>query len=63
MDNDLSIIGLATNKSAKSVRANLIWTPIPAMDIGAELMHGERELESGVSGDVTRLQVFAKYGF
>ena len=63
VDNDLSIIGLATNKSAKSVRANLIWTPIPAMDIGAELMHGERELESGVSGDVTRLQVFAKYGF
>ena len=63
VDNDRAIIGLATNKSAQSVRANLIWTPIPAMDIGAELMHGERELESGVSGDVTRLQVFAKYGF
>ena len=63
VDNDRSIIALANNKSVQSVRANLIWTPIPAMDIGAELMHGERELESGVSGDVTRLQVFAKYGF
>ncbi|MGV9007756.1 MAG: DcaP family trimeric outer membrane transporter [Brevundimonas sp.] len=63
VDNDRSIIGLATNKSAQSVRANLIWTPVPAMDIGAELMHGQRELESGLSGDVTRLQVFAKYGF
>lgn len=63
VDNDPSIIGLATNRSAQSVRANLIWTPIPGMDLGAELMHGERELESGLSGDVTRLQVFAKYGF
>ena len=63
VDNDRSIIGLASNKSAQSVRGNLIWTPIPAMDIGAELMYGERELESGVSGDMTRLQVFAKYGF
>jgi len=63
VDNDRSIIGLASNKSAQSVRGNLIWTPIPAMDIGAELMYGERELESGVSGDITRLQVFAKYGF
>ena len=63
VDNDRSIIGLAANKSAQSVRANLIWTPVPAMDIGAELMYGERELESGVSGDVARLQLFAKYGF
>lgn len=63
VDNDRTLISLATNRSARSVRGNLIWTPIPAMDIGAELMFGERELESGVSGDMTRLQVFAKYGF
>lgn len=63
VDNDRSLIGLGANKSAHSVRANLIWTPLPAMDVGAELMFGERELESGASGDMTRLQVFAKYGF
>jgi len=63
VDNDRTVIGLAANASAQSLRANLIWTPVPAMDIGAELMYGERELESGVSGDMTRLQVFAKYGF
>lgn len=63
VDNDLSLIGLATNKSAQSLRGNLIWTPLPALDLGAELMFGERELESGASGDLTRLQVFAKYGF
>jgi len=63
VDNDRTLIGLATNRSARSLRGNLIWTPLPAMDVGAELMYGERELESGASGDVTRLQVFAKYGF
>lgn len=63
VDNDRSLIGLASNKSAHSVRANLIWTPLAGMDVGAELMFGERELESGASGDMTRLQVFAKYGF
>ena len=63
VDNDLSLMGLATNKSAQSLRGNLIWTPLPALDLGAELMVGERELESGASGEMTRLQVFAKYGF
>ncbi|AQR63033.1 porin [Brevundimonas sp. LM2] len=63
VDNDRSLIGLASNKSASSVRGNLIWTPLPALDVGAELMFGERELESGASGELTRLQVFVKYGF
>ena len=63
VDNDRSLIGLATNKSAQSVRGNVIWTPLPALDLGAEVMFGERELESGASGELTRLQVFAKYGF
>lgn len=63
VDNDLSLMGLGTNKSAQSLRGNLIWTPLPALDLGAELMVGERELESGATGEMTRLQVFAKYGF
>lgn len=63
VDNDRSLIGLASNKSASSLRGNLIWTPLPALDLGAELMVGERELESGASGELTRLQIFVKYGF
>lgn len=63
VDNDLSLMGLGTNKSAQSLRGNLIWSPLPALDLGAELMVGERELESGATGEMTRLQVFAKYGF
>ena len=63
VDNDAAIVTLATNRSAYSVRGNLIWSPVTALDFGAELSFGERELESGLSGDVTRLTLFAKYGF
>ncbi|WP_374389534.1 DcaP family trimeric outer membrane transporter [Brevundimonas sp.] len=63
VDNDTGLTGLGVNSSAQSVRGNLIWTPLTGFDVGAELMFGERELESGVSGDMTRLSLFAKYGF
>lgn len=63
VDNDTGLTGFGVNSSAYSVRGNLIWTPLPAFDVGAEIMYGERELESGLDGDMTRLQLFAKYGF
>ena len=63
VDNDSVLTGLGVNSSAQSVRGNLIWTPLTGFDVGAELMFGERELESGASGDMTRLSLFAKYGF
>lgn len=63
VDNDRAISALTVNKSAFSIRGNLVYSPVTALDLGAELSLGERELENGVSGDVTRLTVFAKYGF
>jgi DcaP outer membrane protein len=63
VDNDAALTGLAINRSAQSVRGNLIWSPAAGLDLGAELMFGERELQSGVSGDMTRLALFAKFGF
>jgi hypothetical protein len=63
VDNDTTVTGLAVNRSAQSVHANLIWSPVTAFDVGAELMFADREIESGASGDMTRLILFAKYGF
>ncbi|NBB51931.1 porin, partial [Rhizobium sp. CRIBSB] len=63
VDNDLSLIGAGANRSAHSLRANLIWSPAQGFDFGGELMTGSRELENGLSGDLNRLQFFAKYGF
>ena len=63
VDNEVGLTSVAANEMAQSLRANLIWTPVRSVDVGLELMRGERELESGASGELTRLQGFVKYGF
>lgn len=63
MDNPEHLTGPLANRSAASVRGNLIWSPFKSFDLGTELMFGKRELQNGDSGDLTRLILFAKYGF
>ena len=63
VDNDASLTGLLVNQAADSIRGNLIWSPVAGFDVGGELSFGRRELESGAEGDLTRVQLFAKYGF
>jgi DcaP outer membrane protein len=43
--------------------ANVIWTPVPPLDIGVELMYAERSLEDGRSGNLQRVQFSTKYNF
>ena len=62
-DNDTSLTGLGVTQSARSFHANLIYSPIPKVDIGAELIWGNRELESGADGDLRRLHMHVKYSF
>lgn len=50
-------------ESASSVHVNLIYNPLPKLDVGAEIMWAERELVSGIDGDFTRLIISAKYAF
>lgn len=62
-DNDTSNTGLGITKQVHSIHANAIWTPLPKLDLGLELMYGVRELESGADGDLTRLHFHARYSF
>jgi hypothetical protein len=66
-DNDESILGTAaynnTNKEFQSVHANLIWSPVPAVDLGIEYLYGYREIESGDDGELNRIQFSATYNF
>jgi len=50
-------------ESASSVHVNIIYNPLPKLDVGAEIMWAERELVSGIDGDFTRLIISAKYAF
>jgi hypothetical protein len=61
--NETHLTGTGVTKEASSIHFNLIYSPVPKLSFGGEIMYAERELESGVDGDLTRLQFSAKYAF
>ena len=60
-DNDASITGNLVTKSVQAIRGTVFYTPMPKVDIGAELMFGVRGIGTGQRGDIGRLQFTAKY--
>lgn len=58
-----SFAGMGVTKSVNSIRANVFHTPVPKVDVGAELMYGTREIEDGRKGDIRRVQFTTKYSF
>ena len=62
-DNDTAWTGLGVTREAQSFHANLIYSPLPKLDIGAELIWGNREIESGADGDLRRVHTTVKYSF
>jgi hypothetical protein len=53
----------STNKSTRSMHANLIWSPVANTDLGVEYIYANRETEDGLTGHLNRLQASAKYTF
>ncbi|HEV2545885.1 MAG TPA: DcaP family trimeric outer membrane transporter [Stellaceae bacterium] len=51
------------NRAIYGAHANLIWSPIPAMDLGAEYIFLERIVEDGRHGIGHRLQFSSKFRF
>lgn len=43
--------------------SNLIWSPIPRIDLGGEYLWGQRENKDGEHGDATQIQLAVKYRF
>jgi outer membrane murein-binding lipoprotein Lpp len=62
-DNPVELTGLGITRAASSAHANLIYTVLPKLEVGAELIWGKRELENGDSGELNRLQTHVKYSF
>jgi len=62
-DNDVAYTGSAVTKSVQSFHANVIYSPLPKVDVGVEYMLGKREIESGLDGKLDRLQFMVKYSF
>ncbi|MGY1530714.1 DcaP family trimeric outer membrane transporter [Luteimonas sp. A649] len=62
-DNDKALTGFGVTEMAHSFHANLIYSPFPKLDIGAELIFGQRFLEDDREGDLSRLHTHIKYSF
>ncbi|NLA68940.1 MAG: hypothetical protein GX856_12000 [Gammaproteobacteria bacterium] len=62
-DNDKALTGFGVTEMAHSFHANLIYSPFPKLDIGAELIFGQRFLEDDREGDLTRVHTHVKYSF
>ncbi|MET0755299.1 MAG: DcaP family trimeric outer membrane transporter, partial [Pseudoxanthomonas sp.] len=62
-DNDKAITGFGVTERAQSIHANLIYSPFPKLDLGAELIFGQRALEDDREGDLRRIHTHVKYSF
>jgi len=62
-DNDTALTGTGVTEDVYSVHANLLYEPVEKMTVGGEIMYAERTLETGESGDMTRVILSAKYAF
>ncbi|HET6395661.1 MAG TPA: DcaP family trimeric outer membrane transporter [Pseudoxanthomonas sp.] len=62
-DNDVGLVGWGVTERSQSFHANLIYSPFPKLDIGAEIGWGQRSLEDEREGDLKRLHTHVKYSF
>ena len=62
-DNDPALVGWGVTERAQSYHANLIYSPFPKLDIGAEIGWGQRSLEDDREGDLKRFHTHVKYSF
>jgi len=53
----------ANTENISNFNLNLIYAPTPKLTFGGAIILANRELENGIDGDLTRLQLTAKYGF
>ncbi len=56
-------LGTGATEFIQTVHLNLMWQPVQRVNLGFEVIWGEREEESGANGTATRVQFGAKYAF
>lgn len=62
-DNDTALTGVGATKTTHSYSANLLYQATKKLMVGVEYKFANREVESGLDGDMNRVQFSAKYDF
>jgi hypothetical protein len=60
---DVYALASGGNKSLSQWHLNFFYTPIKNVDLGAELIGGIRKTFSGETGDLSRMNLLARYSF
>ena len=56
-------VSSANTEEVSNLNVNLLYSPTSKITLGGAIIQASRELENGVDGDLTRLQLTAKYSF
>jgi hypothetical protein len=56
-------LGGGVTQSVQSAYGAVLWDVAPKVTLGTELMFGQRELENGTDGGLTRFTFSTKYAF
>lgn len=62
VDNEAGAAG-DPNKEATSIHVNFMYNPVKNLRLGIEYLYAERELESGLDGELNRVQFSSQYTF
>ncbi|MCB2046619.1 MAG: porin [Novosphingobium sp.] len=62
-DNPTTLTGFSPTDTVWNAFANIIYSPVPKLDLGVEYSYAERENEAGASGNMQKVQFSAKYSF
>lgn len=63
VDNPNALRDSLITKTADSVHANLLWSPVDPLTLGGEYLFATRQVENGYDGNINRVQFSAKYAF
>ena len=63
VDNETNLTGTGVTESVSSFQLNLLYSPAPKLTLGVGYLSANREIESGLDGDMDRFIFTAKYGF
>ncbi|MBK5922003.1 hypothetical protein CCR80_13265 [Rhodothalassium salexigens] len=62
-DNPVEKTGFGVTDRSWSGHANLLYSPASKLTLGLEYIFGQRRIEAGETGSLSRVQFSAKYGF
>lgn len=63
IQNNTAVLPHTVNKALDTAYIDLVWSPVPATNLGIKYIYARREAERGDSGRLSQLQIGAQHSF